>query len=192
MSWNFAGIIFEKNYQNQYPDLLTDLKVNFQQSGEGFTFDQAIRYDNQASALRIVNQKTLFLNHLLPYNCSYEPKEDLYLDKILTILSSEGDILNFIVNERADMYCFSLFSQQKRIRRWAIYPEGIMVDEGEKLNVEKAEISNQDQDVHPEELPVLYHMSASETQLFRVFASFLGLTFQELVRDKNPRFHFFL
>jgi hypothetical protein len=141
MSWKFAGIIFKKDYRGSYPDLLNRLGIKFNQSAEGFTFSDAISRENQATALGFVNDSTLLLHHLIPYDCSYEPGESGRLDGVLEALSLEAEIMNYIIDGVSGTYCFSVFSGGKRIRRWAVEPGKVLCNEGEPVAGEAATIT---------------------------------------------------
>ncbi len=190
MSWKFAGIIFQKNYQDSYPELLQLLEIKYYQSAEGFTFADAIGRENQATALSIVNGNTMLLNHLIPYDCSYEPGGEGRLDDILAALSDEANIMNYIVDGVSGTYCFSLFSKGARIRRWAVEPGRVLCDEGELVDGEVSKISQNA--LAGNSLPDIFVMSEDEAHLFGVWEAFLGVSFQELVQNETPLFHFFL
>ena len=190
MSWKFAGISFKKAYQTSYPDLLKRLGVKYTQSAGGFSFSDAIDRANQATALGGVNAHTMLLHPLLPYDCAYEPDVEGRLDAILAALSLEGDILNYIIDGVSGTYCFSLFSKGIRTRRWATEPGKVWCDEGEPVSGEAPAVS-QPAATEPA-LPALFAMSEDEAHLFAVWEAFIGVSFQELVRDDTSLFHFFL
>ena len=185
MSWKFAGIIFKKNYKTAYPELLKQLEVKYSQSAEGFTFADAISRENQATALGQVNDNTLLLHHFLPYDCSYEPGAEGRLDELLMPLSIESDIMNYIVDGVSGTYCFSLFSDGKRVRRWAAEPGKIWCNEGKPVDQEISSVSKNAP-------PDIFSMSEDEAHLFAVWEAFAGIPFQKLVQDDAPLFHFFL
>lgn len=186
MSWKFAGIIFKKNYKTTYPELLKQLEVQYSQSAEGFTFADAISRENQATALGQVNDNTLLLHHFLPYDCSYEPGAEGRLDDLLIPLSSEGDIMNYIVDGVSGTYCFSLFSAGKRIRRWAAEPGKTWCNEGNTMEYETSSAFKTDSPLD------IFSMIEDEARLFAVWEAFTGISFQKLVQDDAPLFHFFL
>lgn len=189
MSWKFAGILFQHDYQTAYPALLHRLEVNCADTATGFTFAEAIDRENQMIALGFVNGITMLLHHLLPYNCSYEPGEQSRLDEQLAALAHEGDILNYIVDGVSGTYCFSLFSQGVRTRRWATAPGNAWCNEGPPIPGEMAPApTHLDPDLS---LPAPFTTSADEAHLFAVWEAFLGITFQELVQNKRPFFRLF-
>jgi hypothetical protein len=190
MSWKFAGIIFKKDYRGSYPDLLNRLGIEFNQSAEGFTFSDAISRENQATALGFVNDSTLLLHHLIPYDCSYEPGESGRLDGVLEALSLEADIMNYIIDGVSGTYCFSVFSGGKRIRRWAVEPGKVLCNEGEPVAGEAATITRNPS--IDDSLPDIFAMSEDETHIFAVWEAFLGVSFQELVQSETGMFEFFL
>ncbi len=104
MSWKFAGINFEEDFQGSYPTLLGRLGLDCSGPAKGFTFADAIARDNQGTALGIVNGKTVLLNHLLPYDCAYEAGQEGRLDEILAHVSLAGDILNYILDGVSGTY----------------------------------------------------------------------------------------
>jgi hypothetical protein len=190
MSWKFAGITFKRDYHDSYPDLLKRLEIKYYQSAEGFTFADAIGRENKTIALGQVNGNTMLLHHLIPYDCSYEPGGQERLDDILAQLSLEGDIMNYIVDGVSETYCFSLFSQGKRIRRWAVEPNNVWCNEG---NLVDGEVSTASQNaLTGNSLPDIFLMSEDEAHLFSVWEAFLGVSFQELVGNDTPLFYFFL
>jgi hypothetical protein len=189
MSWKFAGISFVKDYQASYPDLLKRLGVHYYRSSEGFTFSDAIRHDNLGTALGVINGKTMLLNHLLPYDCSYEPGKEGRLDEILKSLSIEGTILTYIVDGVSRTYCFSLFSHGERVRRWGTEPGNVWVDEGQPIDGEPAMALRKPT---PDDfLPGIFAVSDDEAHLFAVWEAFMGVSFQQLVQDNSPIFHLF-
>jgi hypothetical protein len=190
MSWKFAGINFKTDYRGSYPDLLKRLGVEFHQSGEGFTFSDAISRDNQATALGFVNGSTMLLHHFLPYDCSYEPGEEGQLDDALEALSLEGAIMNYIIDGVSGTYCFSVFSGGKRIRRWAVEPGKVLCNEGEPVAGESATITRNPS--IDDSLPDIFAMSEDEAHIFAVWEAFLGVSFQELVKSEAGIFEFFL
>jgi hypothetical protein len=190
MSWKFAGIIFRKDYRGSYPDLLKRLGVVSYQSAEGFTFSDAIRRENQATALGFVNGNTLLLHHFIPYDCSYEPGGKGRLDDILIPLSLEGDIMNYIIDGVSGTYCFSLFSKGERSRRWAVEPGNVWCNDGSMVNGEMPAVSKNA--VTGNSLPDIFMVSDDEAHLFAVWEAFIGVSFQELVRNDTLLFHFFL
>ena len=190
MSWKFAGINLKKDYHGAYPDLLNKLGFEFHQSGEGFTFSDAIRRENQAIALGFVNGSTMALHHLLPYDCSYEPGEEGRLDGALEALSLECDIMNYIIDGVSGTYCFSVFSGGKRIRRWAVEPGSVLCNEGKPVAGETATITrNPSRD---DSLPDIFAMSEDEAHIFAVWEDFIGVSFQELVQSETDIFECFL
>jgi hypothetical protein len=190
MSWKFAGIIFKKDYQSAYPDLLQRLEVKYEQCAGGFSFSDAISRENQATALGRVNGHTMLLHHLLPYDCSYEPGVEGRLDAILASLSLEGDILNYIIDGISGTYCLSVFSKGTRTRRWATESGKVLCNEGEPVSGETPVVSKLAATENA--LPAIFVMSEDEAHLFAVWEAFLGVSFQELVRDDAPIFQFFL
>jgi len=186
MSWKFAGIIFKKNYNAAYPELLKQLGVKYNQSAAGFTFADAVNRENRATALGQVHGNTLLLHHFLPYDCSYEPGSEGLLDELLLPLSLDGNIMNYIVDGVSGTYCFSLFSAGKRIRRWAAEPGKVWCDEGEPAPSETFSVLKNDSPID------IFSMNEDESRLFAVWEAFAGISFQELAQDDTPLFHFFL
>ncbi|MCK9397688.1 MAG: hypothetical protein M0Q44_19120, partial [Methylobacter sp.] len=155
-------------------------------SAEGFTFADAISRENQAVALGQVNDNTLLLHHFLSYDCSYEPGSEGRLDELLMPLSLEGDIMNYIVDGVSGTYCFSLFSNGVRTRRWAAEPGKIWCNEGEPRTNETSSALKKAPPLD------IFSMSDDENRLFAVWEAFIGISFQELVQNDTSLFHFFL
>ena len=189
MSWRFSGLIFENQGEASFESLLERLKGDHHRRAGAATFLDAIRRDNEATAVGFVNGRTMLLDHFLPFDCSYVPGRSGPLDEKLAPLSLEGDILNFIVDGVSGTYCFSLFSQGRRIRRWATLPDKLLCDEGRPL---LAESQPPPGDPTPEEdqLPI-FTVEDDEAHLFAVWEALLGLTLQELVQDDRPLFQLF-
>ena len=188
MSWKFAGIIFKKDYKDYYPDLLKRLEVRYSRSAGGFTFSNAINRENRATALGCVNGSTMLLDHLIPYDCSYELGGPGRLDKILSPFSLQGDIMNYIIDGVSETYCFSLFSKGVRIRRWATETGHVLCNEGKLVNGEEPAVTNNAMDSFPD----IFAMSEDEIHLFAIWEAFLGVPFQELVQNDTPLFHVFI
>ena len=190
MSWKFAGIHFAKDYRDDYPGLLQRLKVDFNNSAEGFSLADAIGRDNLAVALGQVNGKTLLFHHFLPHDCSYEPGVTRRLDAILEPISREGDVMNYIIDGISGTYCFSLFSQGIHIRRWAVEPGKVWCDEGAPIAGEKpGDFAGTPID---SPLPAIFAMTADEARIFSVWEAFIGVSFQDLLNQRADLFQFFL
>ncbi len=168
MSWNFAGIIFDKDYHDSFPALLEGLEVQAAGSIEKLSFSDATRSENTATALGFFHNKTWLLDRLLPYNCAYEPGEEGRLDVLLARLSLDGKILNYIVDGLSGTYGFSLFDKGRRIHHWAIMPDKELCNEGSLI------------------LPTSEDQETREDIFWNTWEEFAGITFQELVRSKNP------
>ncbi len=177
MSWKFAGIIFARSYRDAFADLVSRLGLPSVRPGAELTFSAATSRRNQAAAVGIVNARTLVLDHLLPYDCAYEPDRDGPLDERLRSLSLSGDVLNFICDGASGTYCFSLFRQGSRIRQWAGEPGRVTCDVGQPLPAEA-------------HLPAtaVDAGGAGEDRLFAVWEAFLGVSFEDLVADERPLF----
>lgn len=176
MSWKFAGIQFARSYQDAFADLLDRLGQHDAHPGADLTFAQATSLHNQGTAIGVVNGHTLLLDHLLPYDCTYEPfGPDGPLDERLRSLSLGGDVLNFICDGVSGTYCFSLFRQGARIRRWAGEPERVLCNEGPLLPAESI-------------LAVDAAVDSGEARLFAVWEDMLGVSFAELVEGERPSF----
>ena len=181
MSWKFAGIVFARSYQDAFRDLVGRLGLPSARPGVELTFSAATSRRNQATAIGIVNGRTLVLDHLLPYDCAYEPDRDGPLDERLRSLSLGGDVLNFICDGVSGTYCFSLFRQGRRIRQWAGEPGRVTCDEGQPLPAE-AQLPAADTDAGVDA------PCAGEDRLFAVWEAFLGVSFEDLVADARPLF----
>lgn len=188
MSWKFAGVLFEQEFGNQFPVLLERLGVERHYSSRRCSFFDAIRADNEATALAIVNGRTVLVDKFLSYDCSYEPGQSSGLDRLLGSLSGDRNILNFIVDGVSGTYCFTLFSRGRRIRRWATEPGNIWCDEGQPLLAESQQQS--EVSANNEELP-FSTMNDDEAHLLAVWEDFLGLSFQDLLRDDKLSFQLF-
>lgn len=190
MSWKFAGIIFKKSYRSRYEDLLARLGVTGQLVGHAYPFAEAIQRKVGETAVGVVHGKTLLLDHLLPYDCSYEPGEEGPLDGVLAELSENGDVLNYIFDGVSGTYCFSLFRLGKRVRRWATEPGHVLCDEGEPLAAEQQAASKIEE--VDKELPEIFAMTEDEARLFSVWEWFCGVSFQGLLQDETPLFDVYL
>lgn len=177
MSWKFGGIVFARSYQGALRDLVGRLGLPNAQAGAELTFSEGTSRRNQGMAVGIVNGRTLVLDHLLPYDCAYEPDRDGPLDERLRSLSLGGDVLNFICDGGSGTYCFSLFRQGGRIRQWAGEPGRVTCDVGQPLPAE-AHLPATDVDGG----------GAGEDRLFAVWEAFLGVSFADLVADERPLF----
>jgi hypothetical protein len=186
MSWKFAGIAFARSYAANPRDLLRRLGLPDADPGAELTFAEATSRRNEGTAVGIVNGRTLLLDHLLPYDCAYEPGREGPLDERLRSLSVGGDILNFVCDGASGTYCFSLFRQGERIRRWAGDPDGVSCDEGSPLAAE-AELPADTRAANALAAGI-YATNFGEIRQFAVWEAFLGVAFEELVQDDRPRF----
>ena len=177
MSWKFGGIAFTRGYQGAFRELVGRLGLPNAQAGAELTFSEGTSRRNQGTAVGIVDGRTLVLDHLLPYDCAYEPDRDGPLDERLRSLSLGGDVLNFICDGVSGTYCFSLFRQGRRIRQWAGAPGRVTCDVGQPLPA-AAQLPAADTDAG----------GAGEDRLFAVWEAFLGVPFEDLVADERPLF----
>ncbi len=189
MSWKFAAILFQKDYASSYDALLGRLGVERSGPVGEVSFADAVSRRNLATALGAVQGKTLLLDPLLPYDCSYEAGGEGPLDERLRSLSFGGDILNFIFDGVSATYCFTLFRQAKRVRRWAAEAGEVWCDDGPPIAGEGEPTSLNAATAL--DLSAMFAPSADETRLLAVWEAFLGTSFQDLVRDERPSFQVF-
>lgn len=190
MSWRFASITFRSDHSGRFPELLQRLGVRYHQSAPGFTFDDAIRWDNKATAVGLVNGRTMVLEHFLPYDCSFEPGKTGRLDPVLMELSVQEDILCCIVDGGSGTYCLAAFHKGQRVRCWAAEPGRVLCQEGQPVEGEEQDHSARLRDL--EALPAMFTPCDNELRVLGAWEHFLGVSFQDLVRSEEALFHFFL
>lgn len=135
MSLSFGAILIETSITPP-EDLLQQLGLSRLRASGQISLNDATRTDFMDTALGYYRQHTIVINRLLPYDCSFEPEGVSELDQRLEQLSVNGLVMCFYLDGRTGSSGFSLFWEGQRIRRRAVDPVHLSIDEGEPLEAE--------------------------------------------------------
>lgn len=185
MGWTFGGLAVKKEYKDGFETLLAALALKKKKTGTAFNFSTAISKQNKGTAAGIVKGHTILLDHLLPYDCSFEEGEKSRFDKTLEAFSKEADALVFMFDSVSGTYAFSLFSGGDRKRRWASEPGNVLCNEGDPLEEEIGFITGKAKrpgGASPD----------NEARVMTVLESFLHTGFTELLNNEKILFELFI
>jgi hypothetical protein len=80
---------------------------------------------------------SIILGRDIPHSCSFEKSSLTSLDESLEALSTNGDIVSFLVNSISDTYAWSIFRNGKRVRGKSIVERKILSDFGNETEYDK-------------------------------------------------------
>ena len=185
MGWTFGGIAVKNNHSGSFQSLLGALNLRRTDTGNRFNFSSALSQKNTGTAIGIINDCTVLLDPLLPYDCSYTEDEESRFDKTLTLFSKEAETLVFMLDSISGTYAFSFLGEGECKRKWAAEPGNILCNEGDYLEAEVPFITGNASALRR-------YSSEGEARVFAVIESFLGVGFDGLTKDNQNLFHLFI
>jgi hypothetical protein len=185
MGWSFGGIAIKKDYSESFDALFHALDLKRKDTRSAFNFPTAISKENRRTAVSIVNEHTLLLDHLLPYNCSYEENSKSQFDKTLEKFSNNLETLVFMLHSISGTYSFSLFAEGKCKRRWSAEPGNILCNDGKPLQAEIPFITGTVKNSGR-------FSSENEARIITIFETFMKTGFNELLDDEDTVFRLFI
>ena len=136
MSLSFGAVLIESTVAPP-EELLQQLGLTRFRAAGQISLNDATRSDFVDTAIGYYRQRTIVIDRLLPYDCSYQPGELSALDLRLVELSAAGLVMCFYLDGRTGSSGFTLFWDGQRIRRRAVDPVHLSIDEGEPLPAEQ-------------------------------------------------------
>ncbi len=166
MSLSLGGILFAADFGRDPVALLGRLGLEPITELPSITLRAAARSDFRDIAVGRHAGATILIQHDLPYDCSFRPRQLSPLDRRLAALSEAGPVFCFIREDASMSSAFSFFRSGRRVRCRAVDLSAVYCDTGKSLPAEAG--------YDPQTLD-------DEGRIFAITAALLGTPLDDMV-----------
>jgi len=136
VAYNIGAVLIAADYSGRIEELLSRIEPGTYTAGGEVGIAEATRREFSGVAAGVYAGKTLVLDQLLPYDCSFDPEDPNPLDERLAALSGDAPVLCVLIDETSMTFGIAYYEGGALARVRQVDPDAVRSDWGEPLPAE--------------------------------------------------------